>query len=300
MLALSTAWNYHEDGDVRQMLCEIQETGIQNLELGYRLTRVQLEGIISLLKEFRLQVVSVHNFCPVPDDGPSPRHISNYYRLSSLDKSERQRAIQWTCHSIETACRVGARVVVIHAGTVELEADPSAKLFQLYQQGKKDSKEFHQLREQLRASRREKREPYIKVLVESLSEVMRYAKKKKINIGLETRYYPVEIPNCEEVGFFLDLFQNIGMFYWHDVGHAEVNQRLGLCPANGYLQQYKERLMGWHIHGVQGLKDHGAPFAGDFDLTTVMPFMKAGHIKVIESHGETSVAQIREAVKNLS
>jgi hypothetical protein len=121
-----------------------------------------------------------------------------------------------------------------------------------------------------------------------------------VKIGLETRYYPVEIPNYEEVGCFLDSFHDQGMFYWHDVGHAEVGERLGICPHADYFRHYKDRMIGMHIHGVKGLRDHQAPFDGDFDLTTVMPFFNGDLINVIESHAIATKEQIQEAIQRFS
>jgi sugar phosphate isomerase/epimerase len=281
------------------MLSQIKKAGFKNLELGYKLTNDQLKEVVALLKPMELGVLSVHNFCPLPYDGPSPRHPSNHYRLSSLDSDERRRAVLWTNHSIDTAVSVGAKYVVIHAGTVELENDPSARFLQLYREGKSGSPEFAELRQQVIKLRNEKKEPYLKVLRESLKEVMDYAQKKEIKIGLETRYYPVEIPNCDEIGYFLDIFEKQGMGYWHDVGHAAVNERLGLAAPMSYLKRYADRLIGWHIHGVKVIKDHHAPFDGDFDLNQILPYIKKHHVKVVESHSLASFDQIKEAFQRL-
>lgn len=300
MLAISTAWNYKPDADIRAMLREIKDAGLEQLELGYRLTHAQTEELIRLLPEMQMKVLSVHNFCPVPYDEPSPRHPSNYYRLSSLDPKESAKAVEWTNRSVDTAVRVGAKALVIHAGTVELPDDPSPKIFELYRAGKQDTREFKELRSQLIKARQQVKRPYIETLKGTLAQVVAYAKKKNIKIGLETRYYPVEIPNYEEVGLFLDFFEKDGMGYWHDVGHGEVNERLGLCPPMSYLKTYGHRLIGWHIHGVKVLRDHHAPFDGDFDLDKVLPYMKPQHIKIIESHGLADLEQIKNAVKRLA
>jgi len=300
MLSISTAWNYREDMNALQMLIELKATGLKFLELGYHLRRHQLEELIPLLEPMNFKISSIHNYCPVPDDGHSSRHISNYYRLSALEETERQRAVKWTCNSIDTAVRVGAGVVVIHAGTVELEERQLKQLFDLYQGGKKETKEFIQLRDELLRKRREECSVYLEALQKSLDEVMSYTQKKKMRIGLETRYYINEIPNWEEVGLLLTRYHHQGMFYWHDVGHAEVNERFGISPHLGYLKHYANLMIGWHLHGVKILRDHQAPLEGDFDLMKVLPFSKKDHIKVIESHSMATLEQIRKAVKILS
>jgi hypothetical protein len=91
------------------------------------------------------------------------------------------------------------------------------------------------------------------------------------------------------------------MRYWHDVGHGEVNSRLGITPHSEYFKDYEDKLIGFHLHGVKGLRDHIAPFDGDFDLkTAVYPYLKKEHIKVIESGSMASLDQIRSAVKLLA
>lgn len=282
------------------MLLAIKETGLDTIELNYRLNYDQVEQMVASLGELGLKVSSLHNFAPLPNDAPSPRHPSNYYRLSAIDEDERRRAVVWTKKTIDTAVRVKARVVVIHAGMIELPEDLSGKLIELYKQGKKDSPEFAEVRITLLKSRREHRGPFLDSVIRSLKEIMPYAQQNNILIGLETRYYPIEIPNCDEVGEILGQFQSQGMGYWHDVGHAEVNSRLGITPHAQFLDHYRDKLIGFHLHGVNVLRDHIAPFEGDFDLTAVFPYFKNHHIKVIESGPSATLEQIRAAVKRLS
>jgi sugar phosphate isomerase/epimerase len=300
MLSISTAWNYKPDAEGRQLLLEIKETGLDTIELNYRLTKQQVERMIPLLGPMGLKVSSIHNFCPLPDDAPSPRHPSNYYRLSALDEEERQRAVLWTKKTIDTAVRVKARVVVIHAGMIEQPEDLAHKFIEQYKKGKKDTPEFQELRDKLIKSRRDHRGPHLQSVMTSLKDILPYAQEKNILIGLETRYYPIEIPNFEEIGEILGQFHRQGLHYWHDVGHAEVNSRLGITPHSQFLNQYQDKLIGFHLHGVNVLRDHIAPFDGDFDLKSVFPYIKPQHIKVIESGAQATLEQVRAAVKILS
>jgi sugar phosphate isomerase/epimerase len=300
MLAISTAWNYRPDIEMRQLLLEIKETGLNAVELGYKLTVPQLEQIVPLLKELNLNVSSVHNFCPLPDDHPSPRHPSNYYRLTALDEAERALAVRWTKTAVDTAVRVGAPVVVIHAGTVEMPDYLSEKLFKSYKVSNQGAGAFDQVRQKFIDQRKAARGPYMDAIIKSLTDVLSYAQDHDIKIGLETRYYPTEIPNDEEIGELLLKFHCRGLWYWHDVGHAEANDRLGIYDHQACLRRYADQLIGFHLHGVKILRDHHAPLEGDFDIKQVYPFIKKQHIKVIESHGSATLAQIRCAVDEFS
>ncbi len=300
MLSISTAWNYHPGKPLRQMILEIKDLGLDSIELGYTITLENLRELISLLEEMKVKVLSVHNFCPLPYDHPSPRHPSNYYRLSALDEQERLLSVNWTKRTLDTALVVKAEVVVIHAGTIELTKDTSGILFNLFRQGKHHSEEFKKIRQDLLNSRYQNRAPFLLALQKSLKEILDYANKKKVKIGLETRYYPLEIPNVEEIGELLKLFGDQGLYYWHDVGHAQVNDYLGITPHLKYLNQYGPKAIGFHLHGIKGLRDHQAPFRGDFDLQTILPFINGNHIKVIESHRHATKEEIKEAVLRLS
>ena len=296
MLAISTAWNYRPGADIRQLLSQIRSTGLNALELGYKITAADLNQIIPLLKEFDLKVSSVHNFCPLPDDYPSSRHPSNYYRLSSLDETERKLAVRWTQEAVNTAVTTGAPVVVIHAGTVEMQEELSEKMFKKFKDAG-DPAAFNELREHFVAERKKVRGPYVEAVQKSLAEVLQYSQDRNVKIGLETRYYPNEIPNDQEIAEFLGMYHNQGLWYWHDVGHAEANQRFGIYNHLECLKRHAHQLIGFHLHGVEVLRDHRAPLQGDFDITSVFPYMQKYHIKVIESHGSATTEQIAASVK---
>ena len=298
MLSISTSW-MDEQSDMKSWLSQVKELGFDAVELSYKVTAKQLKEAEPLLKDLQLKVSSIHNFCPVPNDGPSPRHLSNYYRLSSVDENERQQAVKWTNIAIETAEHLGAGVVVIHAGTLDFEDERSPKLFELYAAGRKESAVFKEEKERILQLREERKRPYIAALEQSLSEVVTYSQRRNVKIGLETRYYPIEIPNFEEIGYFLDLYGKEVMGYWHDVGHAEINDRLGIRSHMDFLKTYKDRLIGVHLHGIKGKKDHLAPFDGDMDLNAFLPFFGPDVLRVVESKSFASHALMKIAVFEL-
>jgi sugar phosphate isomerase/epimerase len=285
--------------DIKQWLVEVKELGFDAVELSYKITDGQLKDAEDQLGKMKLKVSSIHNFCPTPSDGPSDRHLSNYYRLSSVDEHERQQAVKWTNIAVDTAQRMGAGVVVIHAGTCDFEDERSPRLFELYVNGQGNSDAFIKERARILTLRKEKRGPYIEALEKSLSEVMAYSRPKNITIGLETRYYPIEIPNFEEIGHFLGIYGKQGMGYWHDVGHAEINDRLGIKPHIEFLETFKEYLVGVHLHGIKGRRDHLAPFEGDMDLDRLLPHFGPRVLKIVESKPFASIDRIREAVTRL-
>jgi len=300
MLSISTSWNYQPRTNVKEWLSQVKEMGFEAIELGYEISRTQLAEFERHLQDLGLKVSSIHNFCPTPDDEPSSRHVSNYYRLSALNEHERQKAVFWTKASIKTAKRVGAGVVIVHAGTIDLDPDPSAELLKMFQNGEDQKPAFKRVKDDVLRLRDQNKGPYIEALKKSFTEVMGFAQELNIKIGLETRYYPIEIPDFDEIAYFLDLFSKQGMAYWHDVGHAEVNERLGIRPHLDFLNTYYDQMVGMHIHGVKGLRDHIAPFEGDMDCNKFAPFLTGDILKVIEArcgaeeHIKTAVTKINK------
>src|SRR5690349_15854289 len=115
MLAISLPWTKEDTPGVRSMLQSVKDMGLDAIEFGYTLTHAQVDEMLPLMKTMGLRAASVHNFSPIPNDTPTGRHVSNFYRLSALDEAERKQAVKWTNHSIDTAVRSGASTVVVHA-----------------------------------------------------------------------------------------------------------------------------------------------------------------------------------------
>ena len=295
-LAISTAWNCYNYCDIKQKLSEIRAVGLDKIEIGYNFTAQRLPELISLAEQMGIQIVSVHNFCPLPSEIRPHRFFTDYYRLSSLDEKERRKAISYTKRSIDTARLVSCQVVIIHAGVVELRGNYLRALFNLYNKGKFNSKKYLKAKHRLLKTRQSKAKRYLESVVKSLEEILPYACSAGIKIGLETRYYPIEIPNIEEAEYLLNLFKDKGLVYWHDLGHAEVNQRLGITAHDDYLKRLAGYMLGIHLHDLKGIDDHMAPFSGDLDFSKISPYLRNDLIKVIEAHPPATPKQIKEAI----
>jgi sugar phosphate isomerase/epimerase len=298
MLTISTLW-MKPDSDIENWLVQVKNMGVDGIELGHGLKRPRFEEMIGQLEKHKIKVFSLHNFCPIPDDGPSSRHPSNCFRMSSPEEYERQQAVKWTKNTVDSAVRVGAKAVVIHTGCLDFEDERSPKLFELWKAGKKDSQEYKKELERILQLRNEKKAPYIEASEKSLKEVLDYSQVKKIQIGLETRYYPLEIPNFEEIEHFLNLYYDQGLGYWHDTGHAEVTDRLGITPHLKFLETYQDRMIGAHIHGIEGTRDHKAPFDGDLDLKKLLHFFKDDMVRVVEPKISATAEQVQSAISRL-
>lgn len=282
-LLLSTSWNAFRHTSGKALIFEIKKTGFQEVELSFNLTSSMVKEIAGLVKDKKIKVGSLHNYCPIPDGLERRAALPDCYSMSSTDEKQRRLAIKYTKRTILTAAALNANAVVLHTGRVEI-SDGTKQLIALYDKGLKNSLQFKRIKNRMAGERKKQAGTFLDNTLKSLEELSRYAQKLKIKLGVENRVYYREIPGFKEIGVILQRFKGGNVYYWHDTGHAQIMDNLGFSVHKEYLDAYGKYMLGMHIHNVRGCKDHQPPHKGDIDLKILKAYVKPQTMKVIEAH----------------
>lgn len=295
MIALSTSWNAWRYSQAKDVIKEIKALGFNCVELNFSLSPAMVDQMIALKKHGLIKVVSLHNFCPVPPGISRKEALPDTFSLSAAEEQERQKALRFTKKTIDTASKLGAEVVVLHAGKIKAQ-ERIRELALVYESGQKQKCE--QLKAQMLKERKAKSKKFFDQAIRSLGELCTYAQRQKVKLGIENRYYFYEIPSAEEMEVILKKF-GPPLYYWHDVGHAQVYENLGFIKHREVLDRFSRRMIGMHLHDIEGTDDHRAPLKGTFDFRQLLPYIKSDTLKVIEAHHPATAEEIAQGKKYL-
>jgi sugar phosphate isomerase/epimerase len=275
-VSLSTMWAKGRFSRMAGFAAKAKELGFTHIEANASVSSQMLRELL----ETAVPISSIHSPCPMALSSRGTP-ISNL-SLSSLDEGERMEAVSFTKQTIDLAASVKARAIVLHMGEVPIDLSLQDRLFELHNGGHAQTKEYSQAKEELVYQRTSKAPHYLEASRKSLQQIREYSRAKGIMLGLETRFHPHEIPNMDEMAKLLNEVPESLVGYWHDVGHAEVQQHLGFSLHEKWLSQFRDRMIGIHLHDVLGISDHHAPGKGDMNWEMVAKYLSPGIIKVCE------------------
>jgi sugar phosphate isomerase/epimerase len=296
MLALSTSWKSKEltNGDTFIELLEYFD--ITGIELDYRINEVLFHQMREALKRSDLNVVSIHNYFPIPANLPHSKGGGDLFLLSHPDKDERQKAIQMTIRSMEYASDLGAKVVILHCGYVDMKTELSV-LYRYW-----DTNQIHSKEAQVFIARKLKERDYLKPrhldsLLFSLDRLIHIAEKQNLILGIENRYHYHELPGFDDLKVLFTKFKGGPLGYWHDIGHAHANEILTIIPSEALLKTYSDHLIGVHLHDAIGLDDHLEPGTGIVDFKSIKSYFKKNTLMVIELKPGTPDLKVSQGVR---
>jgi sugar phosphate isomerase/epimerase len=271
--------------------------GFDSIELNHQVTEPLLNEILAIYRDGKLVISSVHDPCP----NSSPR-LELLPKVSDIDETARLAGVRSSQRTIDLAQQVRATFVVLHLGDVtELRAG-AEWLRDHFRESLGASPEY---RSELAAFKNDfaaLQQPHLDAVARSLENLLPYAQERGIRLGLENRYYVNEIPDLRQADWLLQRFTDGVAGYWHDVGHAEVQERMGFSPHRDWLESLGKRIAGIHIHDVlpSGITDHQAAGLGNVDLEMVLDHLPATAQRVCEFDRRNSEEQVSAGLRHLS
>jgi sugar phosphate isomerase/epimerase len=279
------------------MLREIVELGFEYAELSHGIRLGLVPGILEAVDKGDIKISSLHNFCPLPMG--VTQAAPNLYEFSAEDSRDRDLAIKHTQKTFEFAARVKAGAVVLHLGSIEMK-DYTGKLAGLLENDAQGSKKFQILQEDALRAREGKKEKFFARMKETLRKILPEAESRGLTLGCENRQALEELPLDGDFEEFLREFKSPAIAYWHDTGHAQIKENLGIIEHARFLQTLAPRLAGFHVHDVLfPACDHLAPGTGTIDFTALKRFINPQHIKVFEFSPSLPREAVRAGVEHI-
>jgi sugar phosphate isomerase/epimerase len=297
-LALSSYW-------MREHWKSLGEFFRAGADLGFRsyeVSGLRRDTFYDEIRPGQFHIASFHN--PAPRGRGTREALGNAEMrnadvlLASPDNERRMQAVAIAKRCVDIAGEYGAQVIVLHVGQTGADPALAERLGELFRCGDIHSPQADDLRSQLLVQRAQRQEERLAALRRSLDELALYASQRAMRLGIENR--PIrEMPSFDEVQQIMDWYADGTVGYWHDTGHAQVQEALGFTPHADWLQAFGHRLVGVHLHDVVGLEVHRAPGAGSVDWAVLAPLASAQVPRVVEVGDAVSESDLTGGVRHL-
>lgn len=276
---------------------EIRDLGFEYAELSHGIRISLLPGVLEAVDAGEIKISTVHNFCPLPI---GVNHAApNLFKFTSDDPRERESAWRYSMKTLETAARVGAKLVVLHMGEIEMK-EYTDRLIEMAGNGQRESPKYQRLCLEAEERREARKEQPIQLANEMLGRLAQEAGYRGLMLGIENREALEEIPLESDFPFLFREFPGQTVRYWHDTGHAQIKENLGFIRHAMQVESLVEQLAGFHLHDVEYPgRDHRPPGTGTVDFAALKPFVRPEHIKVFEFSPSLPVEEVQRGVAYL-
>ena len=294
MLAISTMWNALNQPDGASLYDELKDLGFEVIALSRHLTLEQIQQLKPLFRDIgQVPPCVIQNYCPVLPGILQAEAKNDIILLSSLDNDERKEAIRRTVQTMELAVEMEVPTVMLRLGKVDTY-DRSSLMTDLYDYGEREFEAFSKKVTEATEWRKRKESKHRDAVLRSLDELNEHALRMELCIAIENQPHYYQIPNFDEVELFFNEFYGSPMHYWHNVGHAVLQEKLGLCWSHEWIDAYSEHIIGTTLYDLQELDPYHPPGTGDITWNTLSAQLPSDAVTVIEiRHGDAE--EVREA-----
>lgn len=294
-ISLSTNWcceKYDSGEEIADLAASL---GFDELELGFRTARNQVEGFRRRLDS--IPVGSVHAFCPVPVS--APRGSPELYSLASPSEDARAIARFHVLKNARFAADIGASSVVLHAGMLKLnsffrKSVCSAALREILSGAGEDvgNRRYQRLLGKVRERRILAGRKMLDVFKRELSRIVPELEKLGCCLAFENLPCVEGFPNEAEMAEIQKEFDPALIGSWFDTGHHAVRE------WNGWLfGDLPREVRGVHVNDIlENRDDHLPPGEGNIDFSRFGAiFASAKHI-VFEPKGDVMRDSLKKSV----
>jgi FMN phosphatase YigB (HAD superfamily)/sugar phosphate isomerase/epimerase len=291
--SLSTMWAKGNFPAFSDFFIAAGRLGFPEIELNHQVD----SEMLATVPLDRYKISSVHEPCPA--DIPVGVLKDKDWLISATNEENRIRGVKAVKKSIDLAVKLDASIVVIHCGQVRLDLNLEKRLRNLFETGKKGSKEYEDLKQEYIIARQQLIDGNMAAIKKSLLELLDYSLGTGVKLGLENRYHYFDIPTPAEMSELLDLADSSRLGFVLDVGHAYTLDQLGFFPFQEWLNNFSSRIIEVHIHDVQGITDHFSPGLGDVEFNKLAVNIPKNALRIMELHPINSPEQIRSGMDSL-
>lgn len=281
------------------MLREIAGLGFEYAELSHGIRITLVPGILKAVEEGVIKISSTHNFCPLPTG--VVQAAPNLFEPSVTEHREHDQWLRHTKRSLDFAAQVKAKALVCHLGSVSFFWFNPARDLRNYlddrpEAGRNaDDKAYAALLKKSLAKLRKRMPPFWEQVKASIAEILDYAKQKNVTLGFENREKFEELPiDADYADFIAGFGPDAPLGYWHDTGHADIKEGMGLLRHREHLEKLKDRILGFHLHDVSAKgQDHQAIGSGHIDFKMISGFWRPEHLLTLEFGPRVKVEEVQ-------
>lgn len=286
------------------MLQEMAGLGFDWVELSHGIRITLVPGILKAVEDGVVKISSCHNFCPLP---AGVTHAApNLYLPSAPDERERDQWLRHSRRTVDFARQVKARKMVLHLGAVPFFWGNPARKLEDYagaRAGSDFSKDvfYQKLLAKSISKLRQRMPAYWENTQRSLAALLPYAKEKGVKLGFENRERFDELPlDADHPALLAAMASPDACGYWHDTGHAQIKQGMGVLNHREHLEKNAPNAIGFHLHDVNTAgDDHQAIGSGQIDFEMISGFWRPEHTLVIELSPRLSTDQVVASKKRV-
>jgi sugar phosphate isomerase/epimerase len=224
----------------------------------------------------------------------------NLFEPSAKDYREHEQWVRHTKRSIDFAAQVKSRVLVCHLGSVKFFWFNPARKVRRYlddhpDAGRSDGNaEYQALLKKSVTKLRNRMGPFWEQTKASIGEVLEHAQKSGVKLGFENRERFEELPlDADHMELINSFPATAPVGYWHDAGHADLKEGMGLLRHREHLEKMAPRTLGFHLHDVSDSgHDHQPIGSGHIDFKMVSSFWRPEHLLTLEFSPRLSVEDV--------